>query len=131
MRSTTILLLALLAAPLTGGCGGPKPPPMAATPESSRAVLVEALDGWKTGKTHADLAAGSPPLYFQDDDLLGGAKLLDYAFQGDGKVIGTGYSYIVNIKVQEKDGAKTREKRVAYTAVTEPKHAVTREDRKP
>jgi hypothetical protein len=104
---------------------------MAGTPESSRAALVAALDGWKAGKTHAEMAAGSPPLIFQDDDLLGGAKLLDYAIEGDGQARGTGYSYVVNLKVQEKDGAKVREKRVAYTAVTEPKHAVTREDRKP
>ena len=66
-----------------------------------------------------------------DDDLTRGAKLLDYAIEGEGTPRGTGYSYVVALKFQDRDGAKTRDRKVAYTAVTEPNHAVTREERQP
>ena len=70
----TILLVAALG--LTG-CGDPKPLPMAATPESSRAALVAALDGWKSGKSFQDLLNQSPSIILQDDDLNRGTKLAD------------------------------------------------------
>lgn len=128
MYRIVILALALGLA----GCGDPKPPPMAGTPESSRAALVAALDGWKAGKTFQDLSSQSPPITFVDDDLNRGTKLLDYKIEGDGEARGTGYSYVVTLTLQEKDGGgKGRTKKVAYTAVSEPKQAVTREDRQP
>jgi hypothetical protein len=114
----------------SAGCGEPKPPPMAGTPESSRAALVAALDGWKAGKSFQDLSSQPEPVTFVDDDLNRGTKLLDYKIEGEGTVRGTGYSYVVVLTLQDKDG-KGRTKKVAYTAVSEPKHAVTREDRSP
>lgn len=130
MTRTIIPFVLVLAA---AGCGGDPPPlPMAGTPESCRAALAAALDGWKAGRSYSDLAAQSPPVLFVDDDLNRGTKLLDYKVEGDGRPRGTGYSYVVTLTVQDKDGAKPpAKKKVAYTAVTEPKHAVTREDRTP
>jgi hypothetical protein len=119
-----------LAALGLAGCGT-KPPPMAGTPESSRSALAAALDGWKAGKTAKELSDQSPPLYFLDDDFTRGAKLLDYRVEGDGKPLGTGYSYVVTLTLQDKGGGDSRARKVAYTAVTEPKHVVTREDRQP
>jgi len=114
------------------GCGsGPNPPPMAGTMQSTRTVLVAALDGWKAGQTPQSLADQSPPLYFVDDDLTRGAKLLDYRIEGEGQPLGTGYSFVVTLNLQDKDGGKTRPRKVVYTVVTEPKHAITREDRQP
>jgi hypothetical protein len=104
---------------------------MAATLESSRAALTATLDAWKQGKTREEMETMSPSLYFGDDDLNRGAKLLEYIIAGEGKPAGTGYSYIVNVKLQDKDTAKTRDKKIAYRVVTEPKYAVTREDRQP
>ncbi|HSQ54578.1 MAG TPA: hypothetical protein VLM40_02450 [Gemmata sp.] len=109
------------------GCGDPKPLPMAATPESSRAALVAALDGWKEGKSFEDLAGGSPPLIFQDDDLNRKVKLLSYTIEGEGKPYGVGYSYIVALTIE----GKGKPRRVYYSVVTEPKQVVTREDRTP
>ena len=117
----------LMAALVLTGCGDPKPLPLAATPESSRAALVRALDGWKAGKSFQDFLAQSPPLIFQDDDLNSGAKLLDYKIEGEGQTHGVGYSYIVTLNLS---GSK-KPKRVYYSAVSEPKLAVTREDRTP
>ena len=57
------------------------------------------------------------------------ARTVHAGFEGDGKVRGTGYSYVVTLKLQEKDGAKTRDKKIAYRVVTEPKQVITREDR--
>lgn len=129
---TKLIPVALAAcAALLTGCGGAEPPlPMAATPESGRAALLVALDGWKAGKGTQDLAGGAPPLLFVDDDINRGAKLTEYRVEGDGTPRGTGYSFVVTLTLQDKDG-KGRTKKVAYTAVTEPKHAVTREDRQP
>lgn len=126
-----ITRFALMAVALAlAGCGDPKPMSMAATPESSRAALVTALDAWKAGKTPQDLLAGSPPLLFVDDDI-NRSKLADYKIEGDGAPKGTGYSYVVALTLQDKDAGKTRPKKVAYTVVTEPKLAVTKEDRQP
>ena len=123
--------IVILAALALIGCGGSKPPPMAGTPESSRFALVVALDGWKAGSTYQELSDRPTPLHFVDDDLNRGTKLLDYRIEGEGQPRGTGYSYVVTLTLQDKDAGKTRTKKVAYTAVTEPKHAVTREDRQP
>jgi hypothetical protein len=123
--------ISLFAALGLTGCGSPKTLPMAATPESSRAALVATLDAWKLGKTREEMETMSPSLYFGDDDLNRGAKLLDYSIAGEGTPAGTGYSYVVNAKLQEKDGTKQRDKKIAYRVVTEPKCAVTREDRQP
>jgi len=113
------------------GCGGdPKPLSMAATAESSRAALVAALDGWKAGRTAEELAAQSPSVRLIDDDFHGGKKLLDYKIEGQGHARGIGYSYIVTLTLQGKDGAQPTTKKVPYSAVTEPKHVVSREDRK-
>jgi hypothetical protein len=103
---------------------------MAATPDSSRAALVAALDGWKAGKTPEQLAELSPSVTLIDDDFLGGRKLLDYKIEGDGQARGTGYSYVVTVTLEGKDGGKNTTRKIPYNAVTEPKHVVSREDRK-
>ncbi len=126
----TLLVAAVLG---LAGCGGhPKPLPRAGTPESCRAALVAALDGWKQCRTYQEMARESPPLLLRDDDLNRGAKLLDYQIQGDGQARGTGYSYVVTLTLQDRGGAKApTTKKVAYNAVSEPARGIFREDRKP
>lgn len=105
---------------------------MAGTPESTRAALTAALDGWKGGQNHQEMAGRSPPLYLLDDDLNSGAKLLDYLIEGDAQPAGIGYSYVVTLTLQNKEGTKApAKKKVAYTAVTEPQQTVAREDGQP
>lgn len=129
MYRTTLPVVVALA--LTG-CGGDPTLPMAATPESSRAALASGLDGWKQGRTFQEMADRTPPLYFRDDDLNRKSRLLDYQIEGDGRPLGTGYSYVVGLTLQDKDGTRPpAKKRVAYTVVTEPKTAISREDRTP
>jgi hypothetical protein len=119
----------LLAALGLSGCG-PDPLSMAATPDSARPALVAALDGWKAGRTFRDLADGSPPVQFIDDDLNRGARLLDYVVEGEPRPNGTGYRFVVTLTLRE-GAAKRPPKKVAYTVVTRPHTAVTREDRQP
>ena len=121
-------LLPLLPLLLLTGCGEPPPLPMAATPESSREALTAALDGWKAGKKPADLLAGSPPLTFVDDDINTESRLLDHKLEGEGKPLGTGYTYTVSLTLQDKDG-KTRTKKARYTVATTPNRAVIKDDR--
>ncbi len=128
MRKYAILLIAALG---SSGCGGSQALPMAATPESSRTALTAALDGWAAGKTFQELTAASPPVQFLDDDLNRGTKLLSYKIEGDPRESGTGYSYVVTLTMQDKSGTTRPPKKVAYAVVTEPKFAVTREDRQP
>jgi hypothetical protein len=113
------------------GCGGAKSAPMAGTPESSRTALVSALDGWKAGKTAQEFAGDDALIYFLDDDLNRGRALLAYRIEGEGQALGTGYSYVVTLTLQDASAGKTMTRKVAYTAVTEPKQVVTREDRQP
>lgn len=125
------IVLFAAALGLTGCGSGPNPPPMAGTPQSTQAVLVAALDGWKAGQTPQNLADQSPSIYFVDDDLTRGVKLLDYRIEGEGKPLGTGYSFVATLNLQDKDGGKTRTRKVAYTAATEPKNTIIREERQP
>jgi hypothetical protein len=105
---------------------------MAATPESSQQALVAALEGWKQGDGFQELSDRTPSVSVVDDDLYCGLNLLDFRIESEGEPRGIGYTYVVSITVQDKNGAKSPvRKRVAYTVVTEPKHAIIREERKP
>lgn len=120
----------LFAVTLFTGCGDPPPLPMAGTPESTREVLVTALDGWKAGKSRTDLLEGSPPITMMDDDLNAGLKLTDYTIEGEPRTFGTAYSYVVTLSLRDTDG-KSRTRRVSYSAVATPNRTVAREDRSP
>lgn len=113
------------------GCGGDKSLPMAATPESARETLVAGLDGWKAGKSFQEMLDGNPSVQFVDDDIHRRTKLTDYKIEGEAVARGTGYSFVVLLKLQDKDGGRARDKKVSYSVVSEPKRAITREDRQP
>lgn len=125
MRMLTLLILAPAAA-LTAGCGDPRPPGLATTPEQSRAVLTAVFDAWKAGKTRADLKAQTPPIYFSDD-AMDRRKLVDYTIDGDGKPVGTGLRYDVSFTTQDGDKPASPRK-AAYRVVTEPNISVSIED---
>jgi hypothetical protein len=113
------------------GCGGgANPLGPATTPEKSRQVIVAALDAWKNGQTRDDLHKQSPPVYFQDDDLYRGRRLIDYKLEGEPRERGTGLSYVVRLTLQN-GSAPAATRRVAFRVVTEPNIAITREDGKP
>jgi hypothetical protein len=108
------------------GCGGQSTLDMATTPAEAKTTITEALDSWKKGVSQKDLSERKPPLYLQDNSYAKGTQLVDYSFENEGKVVGTGMSYIVNLKLKGEGEGKTR--RVAYRVVTTPNRAVTLED---
>ena len=127
MKRTLFLPLVLALA----GCRGESPPlDMATTPEKSRAALTAAFDAWKAGGTVQTLAAKSPPVYLVDDSFTKGSKLVEYRFEGEPKIVGTGMTYIVTLTLQ--DGAKPAgTRKLAYRVVTDPNIAIFREDGAP
>lgn len=123
-------LLPLVALALAGCSSDPPPLAMATTPEQSREVLVAALDAWKGGATAQTLREKSPPVYFADDGLSRGHKLLDYKLDGEPKPVGTGMSYVVSLTTQ--DGAKAAATRkLVYRVVTTPNVSISKEDGMP
>lgn len=109
------------------GCGGLSTLDMATTPAEAKATITEALDSWKKGVTQKALAEGKPPLYLQDNSFAKGIQLVDYSFENDGKVLGTGISFIVNLKLKG-EGGEGKSRRVAYRVVTKPNRSVAVED---
>lgn len=97
---------------------------MATTPGDARATITAALDGWKQGVSQQAMAASRPPMFLQDDAFAKAAPLLDYSLEGEGKVVGTGISQVVNLSFKGEGKAR----RVAYRVVTRPHKVVTREE---
>lgn len=116
----TMLLPAALAA---AGCGGDPPLAMTATPETARPALEAALDGWKAGKSPADLQAATPPVVFQDPDLARGRKLAGFTLNDAGAPVGTAVRFGVTLTFDDK---KTRT--VGYRVATTPAVSIYRED---
>jgi len=110
------------------GCGGQSTLDLATTPADAKAAITEALDAWKKGITQKALAEGKPPLYLQDNSFAKGTQLVDYTFENDGKVVGTGISFIVNLKLKGDGGGEGKARRVAYRVVTRPNRSVALED---
>ncbi|NBU77286.1 MAG: hypothetical protein EBS30_19055 [Planctomycetes bacterium] len=125
-RWLTGLLLALVT-----GCGGPSTMGLATTPEEAKATVTTALDAWKNGTRQNDLALAKPPVYFQDDAFARGTPLSDYSIEGDGKVVGAGISFVVNLSLKGDGSKDNRSRKVAYRVVTRPNRAVTREENMP
>lgn len=123
-RAATRVCLLLLVA----GCGGQSTLDLATTPADAKATITEALDSWKKGVTQQALADGKPPLYLQDNAFAKGTPLVDYSFENEGKVVGTGMSFIVNLKLKGEGGAEGKSRRVAYRVVTRPNRSVATED---
>src|SRR3954447_15421637 len=75
----------VLALALTAGCSGTGYDSV--DRGRAREVLTAALDGWKKGETPETLKGGSPSIVAQDLDWIGGAKLVGYQIDGEGKQV--------------------------------------------
>ena len=117
------LLLCQLA-----GCGGQSVMEMATTPDEAKSTLVQALDAWKNGTSQKDLSEGKPPVFLQDPLFAKGVPLQGYTMENEGKVVGTGMSYIINQKLKGDADKEAKARRIAYRVVTRPNRAVTLEE---
>jgi hypothetical protein len=79
MPTSRRLALALLVA---AGCAKGAGPPAAPAYDGrqAREALVASLEAWKKGQTKT-LARRTPPIRFEDDDLMAGLRLADYEIE--------------------------------------------------
>lgn len=106
------------------GCAGQAPLGMATNSAEARAAITLALESWKQGVSQQALAAFRQPVFMQDDAFARAKPLAGYSLEGEGKVVGTGISQIVNLSFQ----GESKPRKVAYRVVTRPHKVVTREE---
>jgi hypothetical protein len=94
----------------------------------AREALKVALDGWKKGDAPASFANALPAMTVQDLDWMGGARLLDYQLDGDGKETGPNLHVPVGLTIQTPQGKEVK-KKVSYIVGTSPILTVFREFR--
>lgn len=87
--------------------------------EAARDALKTVLDGWKKGDAPAALKEGSPSIIVQDLDWMGGAKLVDYRVEGEGKAVEANLFVPVNLTLRNGQGKEVK-KRVSYVVGTSP-----------
>jgi hypothetical protein len=108
----------VLAALLFTGCTGPH---NAAPVDPARAheALKTALESWKKGDAVAALQTQSPSITVQDFDWMGGARLVEYEVDGDGKAMEANLYVPVKLTLRTADGKELR-KKVNYVVGTSP-----------
>jgi hypothetical protein len=106
------------------GCGrGNVAPPGASDPAAAKQALTQALDAWKTG-AKPDSIAGT---IVSDEEWAGGAQLLSYELQGEGKTHGNSIRQKATLEVRGPDGKGLR-KTALYQIGTSPKVTISRSD---
>jgi hypothetical protein len=118
--------LAAAAFALVLGCGGSLPEP--ADPGKGEDAVRAAFTSWKNGETPKDLHQRQPPIYLNDPEWAGGAKLLNFEIVEPLTPSGRQLRCTVKLSLQDaKTGAKS-EKRVGYQVETNPVCVIAREE---
>lgn len=113
------LALALAAVAAFGpGCSGSRRG-ADVNPSAAQDALKAALEGWKKGEAPAALKGGTPTITVQDLDWIGGARLVDYRVDGEGKNNGPNLQVPVELTLKTPDG-KQVQKKVSYIVGTSP-----------
>jgi len=107
---------------IIGGCGKP----YQVQPQVAVNTLKAALDSWKNGKTPDSLKDAKPPIIVQDMDWMGGAKLIAFEIQDEGKPVDANLYAKVKLKLHDSTGAES-EKIVTYCVGTGPSLTVFRD----
>jgi len=125
MHAYRLVLVCLLIASLSGCVWQPAVVP-GHDPERAREILTTALEAWKNGNVQA-LATQTPPIRFQDDDLVSGCKLIGYEMM-DSKIIILPFKNVtVNLDLENPQGKRQRRK-AAYQVGLQPFLSVQRSD---
>ena len=114
-----------LAALGVAGCSESFAPTPLNTSKAQEA-LKTTLEAWKKGDDITSLKNGSPAITAQDLDWLGGAKLVGYQIQGDGKPVDSNLRASVELTLKSSDG-KDVVKTVNYLVTTSPSITVFRD----
>lgn len=108
---------------LLGGCGPDLPPPVDAG-EAGR-QLDSALRAWKDGRPHAALAAGDPPVVFNEPLWRDGTRLLSYEL-GEVRLHGRQARCTAKLTLQGGNG-RPGERSIGYQIDTVPRVVIVRE----
>jgi len=95
-------------------------------PGQAERVLRTALDAWKDGKTNADLEAQQPSIIMNEADWTNGNRLLEYKMTDTGKLDGRQVRWVVQIKLQDKNG-KVTDRKATYIIDTIPRVVIVRD----
>jgi hypothetical protein len=118
------LFLAALVLLVVAGCGrGNVEPPGASDPAKAKAALTQALDAWRSG-AKPDSVSG---VIVSDEEWAGGAQLMSYELQGEGKTHGNSIRQRATLEVRGADGKALR-KTALYQVATNPTTTITRSD---
>ena len=123
-RHSPLAALALLGALLAAGCGKELPPAVD-TGDAGR-QLDAALAAWKDGKSHESLAAGEPPVIFNEPLWKEGAKLVAYEL-GEVTLHGRQGRCTAKLTLRGKDG-RQYERKIGYQIDTVPRVVIVREN---
>ncbi len=128
-RSPARLAVAALAglAAMAGGCSWSTGASPVDAPRARQALAV-ALDGWKKGDPPSAFKDALPAMTVQDLDWIGGARLLDYRIEGDGKEAGANLHIPASLTLRTPQGQEVR-KKVSYVVGTSPILTVFRDFR--
>ncbi len=119
-----LVIAALVAA--VAGCADSVPTPPADV-EGARTMLKETLEAWKSGRKPEDLKDRSPVVYVVDHDWRGGAKLVDFELDPNGKVVGANLRCQAVLSIERTSGVVDK-KTVLYDLTTKPARTVARGD---
>jgi hypothetical protein len=91
----------------------------------ARQTLFDALDSWKQGQPQR-LAAGAPPIRFEDDDWAAGWRLMEYRLSEPTRPIRPFENVGVTLTLQRE--SHRVERTAAYQVSLSPQRAVLRGD---
>ena len=124
MRSCSLWPLLASMLFVVAGCGrGDVTPPSSSDPAAAKQALTHALDAWRSGG-QPDSVSGA---IVSDEEWAGGAQLLNYELQGEGKTHGNSIRQKAALEVRGPDGKGVR-KTVLYQIATNPKVTISRSD---
>ena len=124
LQDVSLAFIVLLITFVSAGCSGSGQDSV--EPNVARETLNTALTAWKSGETPEQLQSRSPAIVVQDMDWTAGAKLHDFALQGDGKAVGANLSIEVELSLVDSKG-KTTKPKVWYLVGTDPALTVFRD----
>ncbi len=106
------------------GCGNRLPENVEA--DQAGKALRTALEAWKDGKSQAELEAQQPSIIMNEMDWSSGNRLLDFKMNDAGQLDGRQMRWVVQIKLQDKNG-KVSERKANYVIDTIPRIVIVRD----
>jgi len=95
-------------------------------PDQAGEALRTALNAWKEGKTRADLEGQLPSIIMNEGDWDSANRLLEFKMEDAGQLDGRQMRWVVQIKLQDKNG-KVTDRKASYIIDTIPRIVIVRD----